>query len=175
MTQKGRRSGTTTDFTGRLSEGVQQEASMSQAIVSLLHLDGKSGDEGESPPAKPKLDPSNRQVRIPKAVKCLRCSTCERSSHRPSRIPTDGGRFDEKPVVDVCVTWLACLGTETGGFWQLISTGFGGHTLQDSLEGAEVRAELFPIRMNHFVQTDGNESRTQANCNCIFPVAEGSS
>ena len=43
-TLTGLRSGTTTVFTGRLSEGVQQEASTSQAKVSLLHLDGKSGD-----------------------------------------------------------------------------------------------------------------------------------
>ena len=36
-------------FAGRLSEFVQQEAGVSQAVVSLLHFDGKSGDEVESP------------------------------------------------------------------------------------------------------------------------------
>ena len=41
-----------------------------------------------------------------RAVKCLRCSTCERmsraGSHRPSGIPTDGERFDERLFVDLC-------------------------------------------------------------------------
>ena len=91
---------------------MQQEANVSQAGVSLSHSDGKLGDEVESPlvaerTSEPKLGPSDRQARIQRAVKCLRCSTCERmrrpSSHRPSRIPTDGGRFDEKPFLDVCV------------------------------------------------------------------------
>ena len=39
-------------------------------------------------------------------VKGLRCSTCERMSrsrsHRPSRIPTDGERFNEELLVDLC-------------------------------------------------------------------------
>ena len=41
-----------------------------------------------------------------RAVKCLRCSTCERMSrplsHRPSRTPTDGERFNERLFVDLC-------------------------------------------------------------------------
>ena len=41
-----------------------------------------------------------------RAVKCMLCSTCERMSrprsHRPSRIPTDGERFNERPSVDFC-------------------------------------------------------------------------
>ena len=69
-----------------------------------------------------------------------------------------------------CVTGSTCVETDMGGSWQLISTGFGGHTLQGSLEGAEQRAELFTIRMlvkyvlswdDHFVQTDDNVSGTQ--------------
>ena len=36
---------TTTVFAGRLSECVQHEASVSQALTSFLHLDEKSGDE----------------------------------------------------------------------------------------------------------------------------------
>ena len=45
--------------------------------------------------------------RVPqRAVKCLRCSTCERMScarsHRPSRIPTNGERFNERLFVDLC-------------------------------------------------------------------------
>ena len=35
-------------FSGRLKECVQQEASVSQSVVPLLNLDGKSGDEVES-------------------------------------------------------------------------------------------------------------------------------
>ena len=42
----------------------------------------------------------------PRTVKGLRCSTCERTScprsRRPSRIPTDGERFNEELFVDVC-------------------------------------------------------------------------
>ena len=41
-----------------------------------------------------------------RAVKCMRCSTCERMSrsrsHRLSRIPTDGERFNETLFVDLC-------------------------------------------------------------------------
>ena len=41
-----------------------------------------------------------------RAVKFLRCSTCERMSrprsHRPSRIPTDGERLNERLFVDMC-------------------------------------------------------------------------
>ena len=41
-----------------------------------------------------------------RAVKCLRCSTCERMSrplsHRPSRIRTDGERFIKRLFVDLC-------------------------------------------------------------------------
>ena len=40
-----------------------------------------------------------------RAVKCLRCLTCEQMSrprsHRPSRIPTDGERFNERLFVDL--------------------------------------------------------------------------
>ena len=98
-------------FAGRLSECTQQEASISQAVVSLLHFGGKSGEEVEGPSvaertSKPKLDPSDRHPLTQRAVTCLRCSTCERmsrtSSHRPSRIPTDGKRFNEELFVDVC-------------------------------------------------------------------------
>ena len=110
-TPTGQRRWTTTVFTGRVSECGQQEASTSQVALSLLHLDGKSGDEVESPlvaerPPEPKLDPNDRQAQIQWAVKCLRCSTCERlrrpSSHRPSSIPTDGERFNDELFVDVC-------------------------------------------------------------------------
>ena len=140
---------------------VQQEANVSEALVSFLNLDGKSGDDMKSPScihvasrtSEPimtpmgisfddtKLDPSDRQALTPgiktalrrlhvnlghptnddltrclaagrgsrvaqRAVKCLRCSTCERMSrtrsHRPSRIPTDGERFNERLFVDLC-------------------------------------------------------------------------
>ena len=41
-----------------------------------------------------------------RAVKCPRCSTCERMSrlhsHRPSRIPTDGERSNGSLFVDLC-------------------------------------------------------------------------
>ena len=41
-----------------------------------------------------------------RAVKCLRCSTCEKvsrsRSHRPCRIPTDEERFNERLFVDLC-------------------------------------------------------------------------
>ena len=41
-----------------------------------------------------------------RAVKCMRCSTCERMcrprSQRPSRTPTDGERFNERLFVDLC-------------------------------------------------------------------------
>ena len=41
-----------------------------------------------------------------RAVKCMRCSTCEKTSrarsHGPSRIPTDGERFNERLFVDLC-------------------------------------------------------------------------
>ena len=110
-------------FAGRLRECVTQEASVSQAVVSLLHLDGKSGDEVESPPvakrtpeltptpmgisfSDTKLNPSDRQALTQRAVKCWRCSTCERMSricsHRPSRILADGEHFNEKLFVDLC-------------------------------------------------------------------------
>ena len=40
-----------------------------------------------------------------RAVKCLQSSTCEKMSrpcsHRPSRIPTDGERFNERPLVNL--------------------------------------------------------------------------
>ena len=46
------------------------------------------------------------QVLTQRAVKCVRCSTCERMSrsrgHRPSRIPTDGERFNLMLFVDLC-------------------------------------------------------------------------
>ena len=41
-----------------------------------------------------------------RAVKCMRCFTCERMSgprsHRPSRIPTNGERCNERLFVDLC-------------------------------------------------------------------------
>ena len=145
----------------RLSECVQQDASVSQALISFLHLDGKSEDQAKNPscvhvadhPSEPtrtpmgisfddtKLDPSDRLALTPgintalrrlhvnlghptidnlmrcfaagggtlvtqRAVKCMLCSTCERMggprSHRPSRIPTDGERFNERLFVDLC-------------------------------------------------------------------------
>ena len=67
------------------------------------------------------------------------------SSHRPSRIPTDGERFNEELFVDVCdlvdvrgnrYAWLVVIDQHTdntvftGGSRQLISTGFGGHTFR---------------------------------------------
>ena len=129
---------TTTVSAGRLSECVQQEVS----IPSFLHLDGKSGEETESPScvhvaertSEPvltpmritfndtKLDPGSRQAltagiktafgrlhvnfghpttddlikclaagggtrKAQRAVKCLRCSTCEKVSRSPSDRP----------------------------------------------------------------------------------------
>ena len=53
-----------------------------------------------------------------RAVKRMGCSTRERMSHRPSRIPTDGELFDERPFVDMCDVRE----TDTGSSWQLIST-----------------------------------------------------
>ena len=60
------------------------------------------------------------------ALKCMRCSACERMieprSHRPSRIPTNGQRFNEKlfvdlrDVVDVCGSrywWLVAVDQHT--------------------------------------------------------------
>ena len=61
----------------------------------------------------------------------------------------------------------------------MISTGFGGHTFKGSFEGEEERAELFTIRMSvkrvlswddHFVQTNGNVSRTQAPTTAAYPL-----
>ena len=42
---------TTRALAGRLSENVQQVASVSQASVSFLHLDGKSGDQVKKNPS----------------------------------------------------------------------------------------------------------------------------
>ena len=76
-------------FTGRLSECARQEASLSQAVVSLLHLDGKTVNEGDlaERTSEPKLDPSDRQALTQRAVKCLRCLTRERISRSSSDQP----------------------------------------------------------------------------------------
>ena len=54
----------------------QQEASKSQAVVLILHLDGESGDEAESPlvaerTSEPQLHPSDCQALTQRAVRCL--------------------------------------------------------------------------------------------------------
>ena len=58
-------------FTGRLNECTQQETSMSQAKVSSLYLDGKSGDEvlvaGRT--SEPKFNPSDLQALTQKGSK----------------------------------------------------------------------------------------------------------
>ena len=92
-------------------------------MVPLLNLDGKPGNEVESrlgakcsleltlTPMEislndTKLNPSDRQALTQRAVKCGRCSTCERMSracsHRPSRNQADGEHFNEKLFVDLC-------------------------------------------------------------------------
>ena len=160
---------------------------MSQAVLSLLHLDGKSGDEVESPlvaerPPETKLDPSDRQARIQWAVKCLRCSTCERlrrpSSHRPSSIPTDGERFNDELFVDVC-DLVDVRGNRYGWLVAVDHHWIRWAYLQGSLEGAEERAELFLIRMfvkcvlswyDHVVQTDGNVCGTQVQTTAAYSL-----
>ena len=110
-------------FAGRLRECGQQEAGVFQAVVSLLHLDGESWDEVQSPLVAKcpreltlasmgksfndtELNPCNRQALIQRAAKWWRCSTCERMSrpcsHRPSRLPANGEHFNEKLFVDLC-------------------------------------------------------------------------
>ena len=95
-------------FSGRLRECVQQEASVSQSVVSLLNLDEKSGDEVESPPVcemptgtHPDPDGNiaqRHQVELKrlsssdtKSSKMLAMFNCERMSRpcrlRPSRPP----------------------------------------------------------------------------------------
>ena len=163
------------DLTTRLSECVQQQAWVSQAVVSFLRLEGKLGDKVKSPacvhvaehPSEPvltpmgisfddtKLDPRDRKALTPgiktalrrlhvnlghptnddltrcliagggtrvsqRAVKCVRCSTCEKlsrpRSHRPSRILADGERFDERLFVDLCDVvywWLVAVDQHT--------------------------------------------------------------
>ena len=122
---------------------------MSQAKVSSLYLDGKSGDEvlvaGRT--SEPKFNPSDLQALTQKGSKnvCDVERMSRPSSHRPSRIPTDGERFNEELFVDVCdlvdvrgnrYAWLVVIDQHTdntvftGGSRQLISTGFGGHTFR---------------------------------------------
>ena len=169
---------TTRAFAGRLSESVQQEASVSQALVSLLHLDGRSEDpvqthscdhvvERTSEPIlapvgilidDTKLDPSYREALtlgiktalrrlyvnlghptnddltrslaaaggarvVHRAVNCMKCSTCERMSrphsHRPSPIPADGERFNERPFVDLCDV----VDVQENRYWWLVAVG----------------------------------------------------
>ena len=165
---------TTNTLADRLSECVQQGASVSQALISFLHLDGQSGDNMKIPSCvhvadhssvptltpmgisfdDTKLDPGDRKALTPgiktalrrlhvnlghptnddltrclaagggarvaqRAVKSMRCSTCERMSrprsHRPSRIPTDGERFNERLFVDLCDL------VDVRGYWWLVA------------------------------------------------------
>ena len=57
------------------------------------------------------------------AVKCMRCSTCERMSrprgHKPSRIPMDGERSNERLCVDMCDV----LDVRGNGHWWLVAVG----------------------------------------------------
>ena len=107
----------------------------------------------------------------PRTVTGLRCSTCERMSRprcrRPSCVPTDGERFNEELFV--------LLGRRA---WEQIRglVAVDQHWirwayLQGCFEGGEERTVLFTIRMlvkcvlswdDHFVQTNGNVSGTQA-------------
>ena len=108
-------------FAGRLRERGQQEASVFRAVVSLLHLDGKSGTKRQAlllrnghPILAPmensfndtKLHPGDRQALTQRAAKCWRCLMCERMSrpcsHRPSRVPANGEHFNEKLFVNLC-------------------------------------------------------------------------
>ena len=161
----------TTVLAGRLSESWQQEANVSEALVSFLNLDGKSGDDKKSPScvhvairtSEPILTPMGisfddtklaltlgiktalRRLHVnlghptndyltrclaagggsrvaQRAVKCLRCSTYERTSrprsHRPSRIPTDGERFNERLFVDLC----DLVDVRGNRYWWLVAT-----------------------------------------------------
>ena len=98
---------TTMALADRLGERVQQEARVSQALVSLLHLDGKSGDEVESPSCvhvaertsapvlvpmgisfdDTKLDPSDRRALTPGIETAL-----SRESGKSHQVPRCGRR-----------------------------------------------------------------------------------
>ena len=153
---------TTTVLVARLSECVQQEANVSQALVSLFQPGRKIGRRHKKSVMRPRCrsyirthsDPDGNITRrhqvgskrpsssdtrnqdgletsshvnlghptnddlarclaagggtrvAQRAVICMRCSACDRMggprSHRPSRIPTDGERFNERLFVDFC-------------------------------------------------------------------------
>ena len=141
----------------------------SEALISFLNLDGKSGSDVKSPScvhvasrtSEPtvtpmgislddtKWDPSDRQALTSgiktalrrlhvnlghptnddltrclaagapvaqRRVKCLRCSTCEKTSRSrsrgPSRIPTENASM--KGCSWTCVTWWRCVETDVG-------------------------------------------------------------
>ena len=124
-------------FAGRLRECVQQEARVFQAVVSLWHLEEKSGGEVESllvakcPPGLPstpmgisfndtKLNLSDRQALTQREVECGRCSTCERMSRPCDSQQTEN--FSMRSCLWTCVTGSTCVETDTGGSWQLIGT-----------------------------------------------------
>ena len=65
-----------------------------------------------------------------------------RSSHRPSRIPTGGERFNEELFVDVC-DLVDVRGNRYGWLVTVDQHWTWWAYLQGSLEGAEERAELF--------------------------------
>ena len=80
------------------------------SVVGRSVNDMKAGDKNTTPIGRSldntKLDPSERRALTQRTVKGLRCSTCERMSrtrsHRPSRLLTDGERFNEELLVDLC-------------------------------------------------------------------------
>ena len=109
-------------FALRLRECVQQEARVSQAVVSLWHLEGKSGGEVQSLPVAKcppgltstpmgisfndtKLNLSDRQALTQRAVKCERCATFARMSR------SCGSRQTEN--VDLC-DWVDVRGNRYG-------------------------------------------------------------
>ena len=107
---------------------MQQEVSVSQALVSFFEPRRRIGGRCEKSfmyqrcksPNQESLGTSSRvswtshqrrsdevprcmrrYSRGTRAVKCMRCSTCERMS-RPHSYPTDGERFNERVFVDLC-------------------------------------------------------------------------
>ena len=103
---------TTKALAGRLSEGVQQEASVSLALVSFLHLDGKSGDQVEGPSCVHVAERTSEPILTPLGISID--DTKLDPSDRPAK-----GRADLAATGHA--TWWMCEETDTGS-WQLIST-----------------------------------------------------
>ena len=86
---------------------VQQEAKVSEALVSFWTW----------------TEDRETMQKVRQAVKCLRCSTCEKKSRsrsdRPSRTPTGGERFNDRLFMDLCDVrgnrywWLVAVGQHT--------------------------------------------------------------